>query len=177
MKKEDIQQALEVLGNSGIIVNGDLVLEKKVEYEVNNVESGGIGIQVNNSQEQITPLSYTDKEIQTAIRELQETLDEKNELLFRNKKQWWAIYKVLSTFCNYPNKMTAFESKMKELEVAKVDGKRDLSYDSLTAASKEVPQMATCSPSAWTAFKDINENYNQQFIVADFLMLKLGVKS
>ena len=177
MKQEEMQKALDALGKSGIIVNGDLVLEKNVEYEVNNVESGGIGIQINNGQEQITPLSYTDKDIQTAILELQKTLDEKNELLFRNKKQWWAIYKVLSTFCNYPNKMTAFEFKMKELEVSKVDGKRDLSYESLTAASKEVPQMATCSPSAWTAYKDINENYCQQYIVADFLMLKLGIKS
>ena len=177
MKQEDMQKALDALGKSGITVNGDLVLEKKVEYEVNNVESGGIGIQINNGQEQITPLSYMDKDIQTAIRELLKATDEKNELLFRNKKQWWAIYKVLSTFCNYPNKMRAFEIKMNELEVAKVDGERDLTYVSLTAASKDVPQMAICTPSAWTAYKDINENYNQQYIVADFMMLKLGIKS
>lgn len=37
---------LAALGQSGIHVAGDLVLEKRVEYEVNNVESGGVGIQV-----------------------------------------------------------------------------------------------------------------------------------
>lgn len=46
MKQEDIAKALEAIGKSGITVNGDLVLEKKVEYEVANVENGGIGIQI-----------------------------------------------------------------------------------------------------------------------------------
>jgi hypothetical protein len=50
MEKEDIQKALEALGKGGITVAGDLVLEKKVEYEVNNVEKGGIGIQIINGK-------------------------------------------------------------------------------------------------------------------------------
>lgn len=48
MKQEEIQKTLEVMSKSGITVAGDLVLEKKVEYEVNNVENGGIGIQIVN---------------------------------------------------------------------------------------------------------------------------------
>ena len=48
MKKEDIQAALEAISKSGIQVAGDLVLEKNVEYEVANVENGGIGIQIVN---------------------------------------------------------------------------------------------------------------------------------
>ena len=47
MKKEDMQAALEAIGKGGIHVAGDLVLEKHVDYEVANVEDGGIGIQVN----------------------------------------------------------------------------------------------------------------------------------
>ena len=50
MNQEDIQKALEALGKGGITVAGDLVLEKKVEYEVNNVEKGGIGIQIINGK-------------------------------------------------------------------------------------------------------------------------------
>lgn len=46
MKQEDLQKALEAISKSGITVAGDLVLEKHVEYEVNNVEDGGIGIQI-----------------------------------------------------------------------------------------------------------------------------------
>lgn len=47
MNQEDIIAALEAVKKSGITVNGDLVLEKKVDYEVANVENGGIGIQIN----------------------------------------------------------------------------------------------------------------------------------
>ena len=48
MNKEDIQAALEAIGKGGITIAGDFVLEKHVEHEVANVESGGIGIQINN---------------------------------------------------------------------------------------------------------------------------------
>lgn len=52
MTPEDIQKMLESISKSGINVNGDLVLEKHVEHEVNKVESGAIGIQNNyNSNE------------------------------------------------------------------------------------------------------------------------------
>lgn len=50
MKQEDIQAALEAIGKCGIKVAGDLVIEKHVEYEVDNVEDGGIGIQIMNGQ-------------------------------------------------------------------------------------------------------------------------------
>lgn len=45
MTQEELQKALEAISKSGITVNGDLVLSKHVEYEIGNVEEGGIGIQ------------------------------------------------------------------------------------------------------------------------------------
>jgi len=175
MNKEELQDAFEAIGKSNIIVNGDLVLEKKVEYEVANVENGGIGIQINNGKD--TPLATTDKDIKVAIEELLKAKDDNEELLFKNKKQWWAVYRVLNVFSNYPSQKTAFETKMKEIGVASVDGERTLSYESLSKASKDVPQIAICSPSTWVAYKDINDNYHQQYVVAEFLMKKLGIKS
>lgn len=65
MNKEDVQKALGAISKSGIHVAGDLVLEKNVQYEVNNVEDGGIGIQIING-------SKTDDE---------EDDDEKHELV------------------------------------------------------------------------------------------------
>lgn len=58
MKKEDLQAALEAISKSGIQVAGDLVLEKNVEYEVANVEEGGIGIQIVNGS---TPKAASSK--------------------------------------------------------------------------------------------------------------------
>jgi hypothetical protein len=155
--------------------NGDVVGVKIVENQFGNIEPGGIGIQVNNGKDE--PIAKSDKDIKAVIEALLKAKDDKDGFIFRNKKQWWAVYRVLSSFCNYPKQMTAFGTKMKELKVDEVDGKRDYSYESLSAASKEVPQMATCSPTAWNAFKDINENYKQQYDVAEFLMQKLGIKS
>ena len=175
MKQEDMQKALEAVGKSGITVVGDIVFEKNVEHEICNVEPGGIGIQIIQGKD--TPLTTSDKDIKSAIEELLKLQDSEGRFLFRNKKQWWAVYRVLHSFCNYPSQMKAFEAKMKELGVAQVDGRRDFSYDSLSAAPKEVPLLATCSPSAWNALKDRSEHYRQQYEVAEFLMLKLGIKS
>ena len=52
-----------------------------------------------------------------------------------------------------------------------------ITYGSLTDAPKTVPLMATSSPSAWETLKDKSDNYKQQYDVAEFLMLKLGIKS
>lgn len=175
MKQENLQKTLEAVTKCGITVKGDFVLEKHVEYEIGNVENGGIGIQINNGKD--APIAKSDKDIKSTIEALLALKDEKNAYLFQNKKQWWAVYRVLFYFCNYPTQMTAFETKMKELEVAIVDGKRDLSYESLSAAVKEVPLMATCSPATWNTLKDKSDNYKQQYVVADFLMQKLGIKS
>jgi hypothetical protein len=49
MEKEDIRKALEAISKCGTIA-GDLVLEKKVENEIGNVEAGGIGIQIVNGE-------------------------------------------------------------------------------------------------------------------------------
>ena len=53
MTQEEIQKALEAIGKAGITVQGDLVLEKKVEHEIGNVEAGGIGIQIINGKQKL----------------------------------------------------------------------------------------------------------------------------
>ena len=75
MKQEKLQKTLEALAKSGITVAGDLVLEKKVEYEVSNVENGGIGIQIINDGKE-TPLTVHDKEVKSTLEKLEEEKDE-----------------------------------------------------------------------------------------------------
>lgn len=50
----DLAEMIKALAQSGINVEGDLVMEKKVEYEVNGVAAGGIGIQVVNGKEDLS---------------------------------------------------------------------------------------------------------------------------
>lgn len=113
MKKEDLQAALEAISKSGIQVAGDLVLEKNVEYEVANVEAGGIGIQINNGKD--STLSVSDKDIKSAIEELQAIQDERGDFLMHDLDQWYAIFRVLSHFCGYPTKPKDFELIMKNI--------------------------------------------------------------
>lgn len=174
MKKENLQKTFETISKS-ITVAGDLVLEKNVEYEVNNVESGGIGIQIINGKD--VPLTVSDKDIKATLESLLKEKDNKGKLLFKNKKQWWAVFRVLSTFCQYPKQMNSFKTKITDMEIDYGGNSNVITYDSVVAASKEVPQMATSSPSAWDTYKEISENYKQQYVVADYLMSKLGIKS
>ena len=175
MKQEDLKEIMKAIAQSGIHVAGDFVIEKHVENEVVNVETGGTGIQIINGKEE-KPLTVSDIDIKKTIEELLRAKDEEGSFVFKNKKQWWAVFRVLSTFCNYPTKKTSFVTKMTDLKLDYDDNATIITYDSLSAAPKEVPQMA-CSPSAWEALKDISDNYKQQYVVAEFLMLKLGIKS
>ena len=114
MKQEKLQKTLEALTKSGITVAGDLVLEKNVEYEVSNVESGGIGIQIINGSKE-TLLTVSDKEIKSSIVKLQEAKDENGEYIMHDYDQWYAIFRVLSHFCGYPTKPKDFETSMKNI--------------------------------------------------------------
>ena len=155
--------------------NGDIVALKVVENEFGNIEAGGIGVQ-NNIVKDI-PLTVSDKDIKATLESLLKEKDDKGKWLFKNKKQWWAVYRVLSTFCQYPKQMTSFKTKITDMEIDYGGNPNIITYDSLTDAPKTVPLMATSSPSAWDSFKDVSDNYKQQYVVAEFLMLKLGIKS
>lgn len=155
--------------------NGDIVALKVVDNEFGNIEAGGIGVQNNIIKD--VPLTVSEKDIKATIESLLKEKDDKDKLLFRNKKQWWAVYRVLSTFCHYPKQMTSFKTKITDMEIGYNGNPNVITYDSLTDAPKAVPMMATSSPSAWDTYKDISDNYKQQYAVAEFLMIKLGIKS
>lgn len=155
--------------------NGDIVALKVVENEFGNIEAGGIGVQ-NNIVRDI-PLTVSDKDIKATLEALLKENDDKGKLLFKNKKQWWSVYRVLSTFCQYPKQMNSFKTKITDMEIDYGGNQNVITYDSLAAAPKDVPLMATCKPSTWDTLKDVSDNYKQQYAVAEFLMMKLGIKS
>lgn len=136
MDKDDIQKALEAIGKSGIAVAGDLVLEKHVEYEVNNVEAGGIGIQINKVKEN-APLTTSDKDIKFALEKLMEAKDGEGKFIMHDLDQWYAIFRVLSHFCGYSSRPRDFETNMRnigadELRIpCKYDSYRKISLNQL----------------------------------------------
>ena len=121
-------------------------------------------------------VTKTEEDIKKAIEELLKEKDSQGGFVFKNKKQWWAVYRVLHEFCNYPTKMTAFVAKMNDLRLDYAENATTITYDSLSATPKDVPLM-NCSTATWDSLKDKSDNYMQQYVVANFLMLKLGIKT
>ena len=71
MRQEDLQKTLEAFSKGEINVAGDFVVNKHVEYEVANVEAGGIGIQiVNGSQQEGKTENSSDDDVLNLLDEL-----------------------------------------------------------------------------------------------------------
>ncbi len=170
MKQEDLKKTLETIGKSGIIVKGDLVLEKHVDYEVNNVDDGGIGIQIINGKH--APLTKSDKNVKTAIEELQKKKDEKGEYLMHDSDQWYAIFRVLSHFCGYPTKPKDFEKTMKNIGAD--DFRLPCKYENYRKVTlNQLPQ----NVALWKQYENIADQYSmKQLSVALKLMELLHIE-
>lgn len=170
MTQEKLQKALETLGKCGITVNGDLVLEKNVDYEVANVEAGGIGIQINNGKE--SSLSVSDKDIKSVIEELQAIQDDGSEYLMHDLDQWYAVFRVLSQFCGYPKKPKDFELTMKNIGADNF--RLPCKYDNFRkVALNQLPQ----NVSLWKQYVNTVDQYSlKQIKVAIKLMDLLHIE-
>lgn len=169
--KELVKAAAEGFDLSNF--NGDVVGVKIVENEFGTIEPGGIGIQNIYNGSKDAPLTKSDKDIKAAIEELLAAKDDNDEPLFKNKKQWWAVYRVLKEHCNYPSHMNSFIAKMNELGFSEIDEGRRPSYESIKKVAGDVPLMAATT-TTWNTVKDKSDNYAQQYIVAEFLTKKLA---
>lgn len=69
--------------------------------------------------------------------------------------------------------MTQFEKKMNDLGFSE---ESKLTYNSLSKASTNIPQLASVKPEAWCSFRDKSEQYVKQYNVAEMLMIRLGIK-
>ena len=123
MKQEDIQKALESLGKSGIAVAGDLVLEKHVEHEVNNVEAGGIGIQIVNGKVEEEAKDYNNEEGQLSDVKLARAIEDTQEYFWGNSAYAVVFCVCRDDFGMQPNK-SAFERRVEQLQYS-----RARSYD------------------------------------------------
>ena len=121
MKQEDIVKVLETLGS--INVAGDLVLEKHVEHEVNNVEAGGIGIQIVNGKVEEEAKDYNNEKRQLSYEKLARAIEDTQNYFWAN-----SAYAVVYCVCRddfgmQPN-MSAFERMVELLPFKEVPSHR-----------------------------------------------------
>lgn len=91
---------MEMLSKSGIHVAGDLVLEKHVENEIGNVEAGGIGIQIINSEKKLSSPKANKKSEKKPSSEKPKTLKYythgNNGKLMEQRKRVTIVYRKLN---------------------------------------------------------------------------------
>ena len=115
MKKEDLQAALEAIGKSSITVNGDLVVEKHVEYEVANVETGGIGIQI---VHHTATADAPQEKKQISTDELTQAIENCQQYFWANSA-YAVLYCIIRDFIDNTITLSGFERMIGRLQFSK----------------------------------------------------------
>ena len=111
MNKEDMQKAMLALGKANINIAGDFVMEKHVDYEIGNVESGGIGINIVNANGSEDVTDDINKEfLGKALQQVQ--------TLFWGQSSYAVIYCVLRDYYKYGENLSLFEAEMNNLAIS-----------------------------------------------------------
>ena len=166
MDRQELQKALEAIGKGGINVAGDLVLEKHVDYEVNNVEAGGIGIQINSGKEK--SLTASDEDIKAAIEALMEATDDEGQYIMHDLDQWYAIFRVLSQLCGYSSKPKDFETNMRNIGADKL--RIPCKYDNYR---KIVLSQLPANVTLWGQYKNSADQYSMKQIKVAVKLMQL----
>ena len=166
MDKEELQEALEAIGKGGINVAGDLVIEKHVDYEVNNVEASGIGIQINSGKEK--SLTTSDEDIKEAIEALMEATDDEGQYIMHDLDQWYAIFRVLSQLCGYSSKPKDFETNMRNIGADKL--RIPCKYDNYR---KIVLSQLPAKVTLWGQYKNSADQYSMKQIKVAVKLMQL----
>ena len=166
VNKDDLKYALEAIGKGGINVAGDLVIEKHVDYEVNNVEAGGIGIQINNGKEK--SLTTSDEDIKKAIEALMEAKDGEGQYIMHDLDQWYAIFRVLSQICGYSSKPKDFETNMHNIGADKL--RIPCKYDNYR---KIVLNQLPKNVMLWGQYKNSADQYSMKQIKVAIKLMEL----
>jgi len=170
MEKVKLDEDIEFVSEKGIHIGKYIKVEKGAVYNDQGY------VTVNNYPEEADAkergTAKDDEDIYMAIVDLYQATDEKGERIFTEQGQWYAVYRVLKEYCNYPEQMTDFVSLIKKKEWA--EEKPMCKYASIAHINKELPLLSV-KVSLWQRHKSINEKYAKQCAVAEFLLKKLEI--
>ena len=113
-----------------------------------------------------------DEDIHMAIDNLYSATDEKGEKIFTDQGQWYAVYRVLKEYFNYPDKMTDFVVLVKKSGWAMDEPL--CKYDSIRSINTNLPLLSV-KVSLWQQHKNVNDKYHKQCVVAEKLMKLLEI--
>lgn len=110
----------------------------------------------------------TEEEVKTAIEKLMNEKDSQDKFLMNDQEQWYAIFRVLSTFYGYPKKITDFCRTMKNLDMDKM--RVPCKYDSFRKVS---PNQLPSNVSLWVQYKNTTDHYSMKQVVVAVRFMEL----
>lgn len=167
-----------------IKLDGDLLFEAEGEIKIGHlvkVERGAVynesgyvtqNIYPEESKGKATGMAKDDNDIQMAIADLYELKDEEGSTLFTDQAQWYAVFRVLSFYCGYPEKMTDFVRLINKNGWDEQEPK--CMYQSVKVAKNTLP-MLSVKVSLWQQHKNVSDKYFKQCIIAEKLMKMLNI--
>lgn len=139
-----------------------------ININIEKVESMNVG----QAAQTTSTIKYkTDENIVNVINDLLSAKDEEGNNIMTDRKQWYAVYKVLGECCNYPTKMTDFRDKMYELGFDNASPSCDYNSFRVGANLDVARYKVTC----WHQYKDVSDPIKKQVVVAEFLLKRLGL--
>ena len=102
--KEALQQLLQ-----GANVNIHQLVVGDSTQTIENLIMGDCTQNYYGSSHDEPRLAPDDEEIKQALTELLEAKTDEGKPMMKTQTQWYAVYRVLYEYCNYPKKMTDFD--------------------------------------------------------------------
>ncbi len=126
---------------------------------------------VNNNYPALHPaVPSSERHMGDILRELLAAKDSDGHRLMTDQQQWYAVYRVLEEYDNYPRQMADFTRAMAQLGMDRVTP--PCKHDSLRKASQAFPRLA-CKVSLWKQYSTLSEAYGKQCRVAEWLVEKM----
>lgn len=146
-----------------------------IETQNIKVETGANfynGTRANSTTDETTaiPADKNDERIAQAIASLyeaKEEVDGEERPLFTTQAQWYAVYRVLKEYCNYPAAMSDFYKIITQRGYDINEPK--CVYASFRKVPNNYPNLKS-KVSTWAAYQDISDKYRKQYKTAAFLL-------
>lgn len=114
----------------------------------------------------------TEEEVKQAIARLMETKNDDGGFLMHDSDQWYAVFRVLSSFCGFPTKAPDFARSMKNLGMDEM--RLPCVYDNFRKVS---PHQLPTNVGLWSQYKNTADQHSmKQVVVAVKLMEFLEIE-
>lgn len=110
----------------------------------------------------------TEKDIIKAIDKLMNMKNEDGAYIMKDQQQWYAIFRVLSSYCGFPKSAADFEKTMTNLGAN--DMRIPCKYESFR---KVVPHQLPQNVALWGQYQNVADQYSQKQVVVAVKLMDL----